>query len=221
MERGTTGASASQNHVAGIITTLGATWRTHGDGRIIFPRAPPWRARGYPVPAMLFGGEARAAVNLPSSLRGPLRPLPPSPLSASQPRPVPTPRLPNSRARTPYGETRRVTSASSVFFPNKLSPRRNPLHLLRNNRNEGFYVRKLKFKRTEKAVAFLDSINFVDFKFVSKGCTRVNCINRCARFTGEKVTPPPRYRIEFSRDAPNDIPFSPSPCSSPLFLRAR
>lgn len=78
MERGTTGASASQNHVAGIITTLGATWRTHGDGRIIFPRAPPWRARGYPVPAMLFGGEARAAVNLPSSLRGPLRPLPPS-----------------------------------------------------------------------------------------------------------------------------------------------
>lgn len=78
MERGTTGASASQNHVAGIITTLGATWRTHGDGRIIFPRAPPWRARGYPVPAMLFGGEARAAVNLPSSLRGPLRPLLPS-----------------------------------------------------------------------------------------------------------------------------------------------
>lgn len=147
---------------------------------------------------------------------------PSSPLSASQPRrPVPTPRLPNSRARTPYGETRRVTSASSVFFPNKLSPRRNPLHLLRNNRNEGFYVRKLKFKRTEKAVAFLDSINFVDFKFVSKGCTRVNCINRCARFTGEKVTPPPRYRIEFSRDAPNDIPFSPSPCSSLLFLRAR
>lgn len=57
--------------MAGIITTLGATWRTHG--QIIFPRAPPWRARGYPVPAMLFGGEARAAVNLPSSLRGPLR----------------------------------------------------------------------------------------------------------------------------------------------------
>ena len=106
----TTGASAFQNHVAGIITTLGATWRTHGDGRIIFPRAPPWRARGYPVPAMLFGGEARAAVNLPSSPRGPLP-------SASQPPPVPPLGFPNSRARTPYGETRRVTSAFS--FPSQ------------------------------------------------------------------------------------------------------
>lgn len=140
----TTGASAFQNHVAGIITTLGATWRTHGDGRIIFPRAPPWRARGYPVPAMLFGGEARAAVNLPSSPRGPLP-------SASQPPPVPPLGFPNSRARTPYGETRRVTSASSVFFsfPNKLSPRR----ATRCSSKDTFHSRSLNLKEREKAPA--------------------------------------------------------------------
>lgn len=40
------------------------------DGEIIFPRAPPWRARGYPVPAVLFGGEARAAVSLPLRIVG-------------------------------------------------------------------------------------------------------------------------------------------------------
>lgn len=137
----TTGASAFQNHVAGIITTLGATWRTHGDGRIIFPRAPPWRARGYPVPAMLFGGEARAALNLPSSPRGPLP-------SASQP---PSLGFPNSRARTPYGETRRVTSASSVFFsfPNKLSPRR----ATRCSSKDTFHPRSLNLKEREKAPA--------------------------------------------------------------------
>lgn len=196
----TTGASAFQNHVAGIITTLGATWRTHGDGRIIFPRAPPWRARGYPVPAMLFGGEARAAVNLPSSPRGPLP-------SASQPPPVPPLGFPNSRARTPYGETRRVTSASSVFFsfPNKLSPRIRSLLVeplvARRNRGEG---EKLKFKRTGESACSLDSIkrirNFKSRSSRQKAHPRISLIAstgvRVLRFTATRLpslrlTPPP------------------------------
>lgn len=85
------------------------TAHIYGDGQIIFPWAPPWRARGYPVPAMLFGGEARAAVNHSSSLLGPQwDPVPLNRPASSDFR--------NSRTRTPYGETRRVTSASYVFF---------------------------------------------------------------------------------------------------------
>lgn len=85
--------------------------RTYGGGQTIFPWSPPWRARGHPVPAMLFGGEARAAVNLP-----PRSVDPDGPPSGSQP-PSDTVHFRNSRARAPYGETERAASVSCAFFP--------------------------------------------------------------------------------------------------------